>query len=54
MWLGMVQVKRRDIHWEIYLVHNLDLRESPLGMCQVENLRFQYWYSLLVHTMELR
>ena len=32
---------------------NMELREAPLVIFQVENLRVQYWESLLVHNMEL-
>ena len=35
----MGQEKDRDIHWEIHLMHNMELREDPLVICQVDNLR---------------
>ena len=52
--LGMGQEKERDIHWEIHLMHNMELREDPLVICQVDNLRVNYWESLLVQNLELR
>ena len=40
-----------DIHWERHLVHNMDMREAPLVICQVEKLRVHHWESLLVHNL---
>ena len=34
----------RDIHWEIHLGHNMELRKAPLARCGV----------LLVQNMEMR
>ena len=54
MWLGLVQEKGRDIHWEIHLVHYMDLREDTLVIFQVENLRVKYSESILVKNLEVR
>ena len=43
-----------DLQWESHLVHNLDLREAPLVICKVENLRVQHGKSLLVQKLDLR
>ena len=50
----MGQEKERDIHWDIHLMHNMEPREDPLVICQVDNLRVNYWESLLVQNLELR
>ena len=32
----------RDLQWEIHLVQNMELREAPLVICKVDNLRVNY------------
>ena len=42
------------LHWERRLVQNMDVRETPLLICQVDKLRNNHWKSLLVHNLELK
>ena len=44
----------RYLHWESHLVQNIELKEAPLVICKVDNLRVRHWESLLVKNMELR
>ena len=54
LWLDLEKEKWLNIHWESHLVHNIYLREVPLVIYQVENLRLNnresmvLRYSLLV------
>ena len=44
----------RYLHWESHLVKNMDLREAPLVIFQVEKLGVQHSEILFVQKLYLR